>query len=222
MRHVYHDEMKIARQEDSRANQKARTRAAIVAAAAEQLRRGSPPSVAEAAEAARVSKATAYRYFPTQEALLLEVAELAPATQPVEELVAALPEDDVGERLRLLLDGFGRVVLAEEPSMRSALRVSLDTWLASRKAGGEPPSVREGRRMRWIDEAVAPLRSELSPRQRQRLRCALALTMGVEPVVVMKDVCRIEDEEEIVETLQWAAATLLAAVRAEPRARRRS
>jgi hypothetical protein len=76
--------------------------------------------------------------------------------------------------------------------------------------------------MRWIDEAVAPLRSELSPRQRQRLRCALALTMGVEPVVVMKDVCRIEDEEEIVETLQWAAATLLAAVRAEPRARRRS
>ena len=36
------------------------------------LREGKIPSVADAAEAARVSRATAYRYFPTQSALIQE------------------------------------------------------------------------------------------------------------------------------------------------------
>ncbi|MBD0273630.1 MAG: TetR/AcrR family transcriptional regulator, partial [Acetobacteraceae bacterium] len=44
---------------DPRANQKERTRAALVAAASELLRRGTPPTVAAAAEAAKVSRATA-------------------------------------------------------------------------------------------------------------------------------------------------------------------
>src|SRR5690242_5629770 len=106
--------MNTSRQEDIRANQKERTRSAIVAAAAEQFRRGTRPTVAEAAAAARVSKATAYRYFPTQEALLIEVAEIAPATQPVEDLLAALPGGAVEERLLMLLDAFVRIALAEE------------------------------------------------------------------------------------------------------------
>ena len=36
------------------------------------LREGKIPSVADAAEVARVSRATAYRYFPTQSALIQE------------------------------------------------------------------------------------------------------------------------------------------------------
>ena len=71
--------MTSTRQDDPRANQKARTRAAIVDAA-ERLRKteGETPTVARAAEEAGVSRATAYRYFPTQEALLVEVAYLTP------------------------------------------------------------------------------------------------------------------------------------------------
>ena len=52
---------------DLRANQKERTRAALVDAAKALVRAGAPPTVAEAAERARVSRATAYRYFPTQD-----------------------------------------------------------------------------------------------------------------------------------------------------------
>jgi AcrR family transcriptional regulator len=43
--------------------------------------------VAEAAERALVSRATAYRYFPTQKSLLLDVANVEALLKPVEDLV---------------------------------------------------------------------------------------------------------------------------------------
>ena len=211
--------MEVLRQGDTRANQKERTRAALVEAAAALLRRGTPPTVAEAAEAAKVSRATAYRYFPTQEALLLEVAGVSAAMTPVEELLDALPSDNLEERLLRLLDACNRIVLAEEVSMRTALRIYLDTWLESRRNGGDVlgdvPVVREGRRMRWLDKALAPARAQLSEAQWRRLRSALALTLSIEAVVVMKDVCRIEDDEALA-VLRWAATVLLRAGLDEP------
>jgi AcrR family transcriptional regulator len=55
-----------AAERDPRANQKNRTRQAIIDAALGFIEEGVMPSVVEAAERAKVSRATAYRYFPTQ------------------------------------------------------------------------------------------------------------------------------------------------------------
>ena len=143
--------MPISRQ-DGRVNQKERTRAALVDAATVLFREGSSPTVAEAAEKAKVSRATAYRYFPTQESLLLEVAAVSPGVTPVEETVANLEGDDVEARLMRVFDSFTPIVLEQEAQLRAALRVYLDTWLESRRDGRPAPSVREGRRMRWLDE----------------------------------------------------------------------
>ena len=213
--------MNVSRQGDPRANQKARTRAALVQAAAELLRRGTPPSVAEAADAATVSRATAYRYFPTQEALLVEITDLSPAVAPVEEAIAQLPPDDVEKRLLRVLDTFNEIVFAHEVPMRNALRVYLDIWLENRRKGDDAPPVREGRRMRWLDEVIEPARHELSKQQWQRLRAALALTLSIDAMVVMKDVCRIDDKAEAQAVLRWAALALLRAGLAEARAAKR-
>lgn len=220
MRHEYRNEMKTSRQPDRRAHQKARTRAALVDAAAGLLRNGTPPTVAEAADAAKVSRATAYRYFPTQEALLVEVAGINPATAPVEEMLAGLDSDDAEARLLRLLDTFNPIVFAEEASMRTALRVYLDTWLENRPQGQDAPPVREGRRMRWLAEALKPARQELSEAQWRRLRAALALTLSIDAMVVMKDVCRLEDGEALA-VLRWAARALLRAGLDEARAEAR-
>jgi AcrR family transcriptional regulator len=197
------------RQEDPRANQKARTRAALVEAALQLFRGGATPTVAEAAAQARVSRATAYRYFPTQEALLVELA-VTPGVARIEALLADLPTDDVEQRLLLLLDTFGPLVMAEETQLRRALRVYLDTWLRSRRhPDTEVPAVREGRRMRWLDHVLGPLPG-LPEAQRRRLRAALALTLGIDSVVVMKDVCGLDDDEALA-VLRWAATVLLRA-----------
>lgn len=185
---------------------------ALVDAARGLLRDGTTtPTVAEAAEAARVSRATAYRYFPTHESLLVEIANITPATQPVEELLENLPSEDAEERLLSLLDRFNPIVFAEEVPMRTALRTYLDTWLESRGRGEKAIPVREGRRMRWLDKVLEPVRRDLSDAQWRRLRSALALTLSIDAMVVMKDVCRIENEKEALEVLRWAATALLRA-----------
>jgi AcrR family transcriptional regulator len=197
-------------QEDPRANQKARTRAAIVEAAQLLQGAGETPTVAQAAEQAGVSRATAYRYFPTQEALLVEISAITPGVASIEALLDRLETDDVEQRLLFLLDNANSTALAEEAHYRTALWVYLDTWLRSRReAGGEPPAVREGRRMRWLDKALEPL-GELPDERRRRLECALALTLGIDSLVIMKDVCHLEDDEAL-DVLRWVAGVLLRA-----------
>jgi AcrR family transcriptional regulator len=71
-----------------RANQKLRTRTAIVQAAAELSRTGREVTMPEIAKAALVSEATAYRYFPDLASLLREaiagqLPAAAEALQPV-------------------------------------------------------------------------------------------------------------------------------------------
>jgi AcrR family transcriptional regulator len=202
-----------SRQEDPRANQKARTRAAIVEAARGlHDGDGEAPTVARAAAAAGVSRATAYRYFPTQESLAVELADMPRLTEAAEAVLAELETDDVEERLLRLLDTFNPVVFAAEEQMRRALHVYLDTWLRGTRAPGEPPALRVGRRMRWLDRVLEPV--ELPEDDRRRLRAALALTLGGDSMVIMKDVCGLDDAEAL-DVLRWAAAALLRAGLAE-------
>ena len=197
---------------DPRANQKQRTRGAIVDAAVQLVRDGAKPTVAQAAEAAGVSRATAYRYFPTPEDLLIEVATVTPAMQPVEAVLAELGDDaDPETRFLRVQETFNAVVVQEEAQMRTALRAYLDNWLARRQRG---PELREWRRMRWLDRVLAPARGALSAKQRRRLECALALTLGMDGMVVMKDVCRLKDDEAR-DVLRWAGLVLLRAGLAE-------
>jgi AcrR family transcriptional regulator len=189
-------------------NQRNRTRAAIIEAASALLREGRPPTVAEAAERALVSRATAYRYFPTQESLLLDVANVEALLEPVEDLVASFPTDDPAQRLAALTGTFTQAMLSDEALIRAGERIYMDTWLANQPDGNRTP-VRAGRRMRYIDEALRPLGERLDEPARKRLRCALALALGTHAVIAMKDSAGLDDDEEIVATLEWAAGALL-------------
>jgi AcrR family transcriptional regulator len=202
-----------ARQEDPRANQKARTRAAIVEAA----RRlddadDKAPTVARAAAAAGVSRATAYRYFPTQESLAVELADMPRLTEDAEAVLARLETDDVEERLLRLLDTFNPIVFAAEEQMRRALRVYLDTWLRAARGADEPPVLRVGRRMQWLEQVLEP--AGLPEDARRHLQAALSLTIGGDSMVIMKDVCGLDDEAAL-EVLRWTAVALLRAGIAE-------
>jgi hypothetical protein len=61
--------------------------------------------------------------------------------------------------------------------------------------------------MRWLDKVLEPL-DDLPEEQKQRLRAALALTMGPDSISIMKDVRRLEDHEALA-VLRWAATVLL-------------
>lgn len=218
---VYHDEMVVSKKRDLRARQKERTRRVLVDTARRLLHGGTAPTVAGTAQAAGISRATAYRYFPTQDSLLLEAGRITPAAEPVDALLEALPGDDPEADLLAVQDCFYRIVLSQELAMRTALRTYLDTWISARGSGAQAPPVREGRRMRWLDKVLAPARRELTAAQFRRLRAALALTLGTDALVVMKDVCRMGSDKEALEVLRWSAKALLHTGLAEAGARKR-
>ena len=201
--------MVASRQVDFRKNQKDRTRAAIVDGAMSLLRSGVTPTVISAAEEARVSRATAYRYFPTQDALINEVMTITPAIDHVEQIVHNLTSADPHERLARVLDSLNRTMLAREGEGRAAMRLYLELWFASKKKDPDSlPMVRAGRRRRWLEEVLAPVDNKLTPTARRRLINSLSLTMSIDSLVIMKDVCGLDDEEAL-EVLQWTAGIIL-------------
>jgi AcrR family transcriptional regulator len=92
----------------------------LLAEAVALVRRGRIPSVAEVAQSAGVSRATAYRYFPSRSKLVSAV--IAEALAPVQR---AVPQaGDPKERLHQLLDRTYSRFAEYEPHMRAALQLA--------------------------------------------------------------------------------------------------
>jgi hypothetical protein len=128
------------------------------------------------------------------------------------EALAAQPvtASSAGPRTLEVIQQFNRHVLASEVQYRTTMRAYLDMWLSGIAAGDAAPVVREGRRYRWISQTLEPLRGNLTAEQLERLVSALSLVSGFEAIIVLRDVCHLDDDRAL-EVTEWAATTLLAA-----------
>jgi len=113
--------MSTAYELEGRTQQKQRTRDALVAAARALVAEGRTPKVEDAAEAAGISRTTAYRYFPNRRALLFA----AHPDSTAESLLPVDAPDDPGERLDIVIRSFTRTTLKTEAQSRTMLRLSL-------------------------------------------------------------------------------------------------
>jgi AcrR family transcriptional regulator len=191
-----------------RPNQKMRTRKQLLRAASELMASGRTPTLEEIAEAALVSRATAYRYFPNVEALLVEAA-----------LDIAMPD-----QAQLFADGAGvdpvSCVQRADTAMddmiagnEKALRLMMVHALQRSLYSGDPePPLRQNRRSALIDAALAPARKDFKPNDLAMLRKALALVIGTESMLVFKDVLRIDDAEAR-RVKRWAIKALVEAAK---------
>ena len=168
-----------------------RTFKRLLAEAVALVRRGRIPSVAEVAQSAGVSRATAYRYFPSRSKLVSAV--IAEALAPVQRAVPQ--EGDAKQRLHELVDRTYSRFAEYEPHMRAALQLALEHQ--SLEAAGllEEEPFRRGQRTEILATTIAPLKSKLKPAAYQRLLRALAVVYGIEPMVILKDICGASDRE---------------------------
>jgi len=112
--------------ETGRYRQRRRTRAAIVAAAADLLRAGRTPSVNDVAAAADVSRRTVYLYFPTIEQLLIDATLGMLSQAAVDEAIdAADTGDDATERVAAMIRALGSMSAKTLPLGRSLLRLTI-------------------------------------------------------------------------------------------------
>jgi AcrR family transcriptional regulator len=198
--------------EGGRAKQRRRTRAAIVQAAAELLRAGGEPSVGEIADAADVSRRTVYVYFPNLDQLLLDATLGLLSQADVDAAIDAADLDgDPIERVEAMIRALFAAADDTLPYGRALLRLTV----------GLPPTADDGdaprrgyRRIGWIERALEPLRPELSPAAFERLVSALAMVVGWEALIVLRDI-RALDQKAQLDTTLWTARTLVHAALSE-------
>jgi AcrR family transcriptional regulator len=185
----------------TRERQTRRTRRALLAAADEIFAEGRVPTVADVAERADVARATAYRYFPTQEALLLETSYLGDS-EPLRSLSGLADEiEDPAARVAEAVRRGAAWTLGREAKLRAVLRMSLDP---------AQEVTRPARRRHYIAELLAPLRDQLSPAAYERLAGSLTLLFGIDPIVSLRDNGDVPPER-IPDVLAWTAHRLLEA-----------
>jgi AcrR family transcriptional regulator len=204
--------MSTAYELNGRVDQKRRTRDALVAAARELVARGETPTVEGAAEAAAISRTTAYRYFPNQHSLLS-------AAHPETAADSLLPDDppaDVPGRLDLVVEAFTRMIIDTEAQQRTMLRLSLEADPAER---AQLP-LRQGRAIKWIEDALAPLAGQLKPAELHRLAVAIRSATGIEALVWLTDIGGLSRDDAI-ELMRWSAQAMLQSALADRNRRRR-
>ncbi|WP_447803282.1 TetR/AcrR family transcriptional regulator [Pseudomonas serbica] len=196
-----------------RVNQKLRTRQALIEAAVALRDEGHRPTVAQAAERAKVSRATAYRYFPTLEALISETA--ADRDMPPLERVWR-PGDDPVKGIGLAANALNKLLLGDEVGLHVMERSFMTVWLENESH--EP--LRPGRRLSYIEPIVDSMKDVLAPRARKRLKQALSIVMGTEALIAVRDISGASLEESL-DASAWAARALVRQALAEAEKNRR-
>src|ERR1700683_3358378 len=190
-----------------RANQKLRTRNAIVQAAAELSRTGREVTMPEVARAALVSEATAYRYFPDLASLLQEAIarQLANADRALAPLAG---HDDPVARIGAVTEFLLRHVLSRQGVVRALIAATIT------KPG--QASARPGLRVGLIDHALAPLDDALGPAALAQLKRDLAVVVSAEALFSLTDLHGLDPEEAITSIVHTATTLTRAALPVRP------
>jgi AcrR family transcriptional regulator len=171
---------------------------------------GHIPSVAEVALHSRVSRATAYRYFPSRTVLINAVMERSLGTVRS----FASPAPDGRQRVRDLFHQTFPRFKEFEPQLRAAAQLSLEQWALERAGLLEEEPYRRGHRVGILERALAPFSGVMAPALLARLHHALSVVYGIEPYMILKDIWGLPDRE-VERTALWMADALVDAAMRE-------
>jgi len=193
-----------------RANQKERTRTAIVDATRDLIRTGGEVTMPTVAAAALVSEATTYRYFPDLASLLhAAMADVWPS--PAAALAPVAHSADPVERVAYAAEVLLRGVLAYQGAVRAMIAASI-----TRPDLG---ALRPGYRFGLIDEALAPpggAPATATPEALAQLKRDLAVIVSAEALFALTDLCHLPPDDAVASAVQTARTVTRAAT--QPRA----
>ncbi len=186
-----------------RSNQKLRTRQALLQAAREMLENGEEPSIESVALRANVSRATSYRYFANTDKLVFE-AGLDAIWNAMDLGGLELHQTDVVERVTQLHEFLWENARENEHTYRMFLSNALKEWVDTKGK----TDIRGGRRLPMIEMVLEPARTQLPYADFERLRDTLAVMLGVDALILLRDICKL-DYEQAKEASRWAVQSLV-------------
>ncbi|MDQ2748004.1 MAG: hypothetical protein M3Y44_00480 [Actinomycetota bacterium] len=118
-------------------------------------------------------------------------------------LLPEQPPAETIDRVRHVARGILDSIVANEVALRAQLRLSL-----AEPANQAELPLRQGRRIMWFEDALAPLRAQLPPQEFRRLTLALAATVSLEAAIWLVDLAGLSREAAI-EQILWTAGQIV-------------
>jgi AcrR family transcriptional regulator len=180
-------------------------------AARELLRTGGPLTVQAAADLAGVSRATAYRYFPNNDSVLVHATMplVDSASSPLQPPALDPPDDQAPRGLpgqaSDLVRRMGEWAFDHEHELRTFMRLSLGPPGADRPDRGASTN-----RDAWIATLLEGLPDHVPEQARDRLSIALTPLFGADAVIWSTDIARV-DRGTALDVMAWMAAALVQA-----------
>lgn len=183
-----------------------RTYILLVNTALELFEKGGMPSVSELAIEAGLSRATAYRYFPTQSDLI--AATVNASLGPI--LTWRPQSEKTEERIKELLSFALPRMFEHEGALRAALQVSLQQWAEGRSLNLDPKEKRleRGNRKDILAMVTAPMKGEFPAELIDKVIKAFSVIYGSEIFLVLKDIWK-QNDSEVIELTQWMAKAII-------------
>lgn len=186
--------------EQGRTNQKLETREKILSAAQAYMHEGKKHTLEDVAKRAGVSRATIYRYYSNIDVLSLE-AGLDIKTKSSQAIYESLQGLDLKEQLLAVQDYYNDLALDNENAFRNYLGVVSTPDMK--------PGKRGARRKKTLELILKD--SGLPKETADKLQDLLTVLMGLEPIIVTKDVCGL-DNTQSKDLLRWGLELILKGV----------
>ncbi|PHM64995.1 HTH-type transcriptional regulator BetI [Xenorhabdus stockiae] len=183
-----------------------RTYQLLINTALTLFEQGIMPSISELALKAGVSRATAYRYFPTQSDLI--AATVNTSLGPI--LTWQPRSEKTEERITELMDFAYPRMFEYEVALRAALQVSLQQWIERRSLSSKPreKQLERGNRKETLSMVTLPMKNSYSPEIIDKVIKSFSIIYGSEIFLVLKDIWKINNEQ-VIEIAKWMAKAIM-------------
>lgn len=191
-----------------RQSQKRKTRQNILASAQKLLSMGQPFTLEDVAKHSKTSRATVYRYFSNIDILCSE-AGIDFHTKTPEELIEDSKHLSLLEQILYVQNYFNELSFNNEAAFRKYLSVYLKEDFTN-KIG----TVRGARRTATLELVLESYKKKLGESTYKKLIANATVLMGIEPVIITKDVVGL-DNSSAKKSLAWGFEMLLKGIDTE-------
>jgi AcrR family transcriptional regulator len=192
-----------------RVQQKRATRTRILEAAQHLLQTRAAFTLEDVAQSMGISRATIYRYFSDVDMLCAEAALSFQVKQPAE-FVGETQHLGLAESLAYVQAYYNELAQRHEPAFRKYLSVVL----AESVKRGSGAALRGARRLAALEAVMRPYAAQLGLANYERLKRAVSVLTGIEPMIVNKDINGLSNQASD-ELLRWALEMILKGLAAE-------
>ena len=182
---------------EGRVNQKLETRNKILASARYFIEKGTDFTLETIAKKAGISRATVYRYYSSVEILSSE-AVLDIQTKSPKAILEDIKESDMPTVVKAIQQYYNVLALNNEEAFRTYVSIAMTNNDSTIKRGA--------RRKKTLQLALE--RADIPVKEKNNLINFLTVIMGIEPIVVTKDVCGLNNQESK-EVLSWGLEMIL-------------